>query len=154
MKRTVTIGANGVYTERLPGYCKVFAVYSATGTVDVELDQDGKIPVAPGQKIKEGTFRRLRITDTSGAENTVSFYAGTADVEISLPSSAAGTATQVALVRDAVTPTEGVVLVAVTNTIQQLAAGSTAYFTELVIYPAKGVSSGVLTANTGGNIYI
>ena len=154
MKYTVVIPAGGQEVRSVPS-SMFFGVYQATGDFDVRLDRESPVPVAVGSKIKpeDGKFKRVTLINTSGAENTVVFYAGMQDIDIPVAQSSTGT-TQVAMARSAVAPVEAVVLIAVNDTVQQIAPGSTAYCTEIRIYPAKAVVAGLLTANAAGDVYI
>lgn len=154
MKFPVIIPAGGQEVRSVPT-SQFFGVYEATGTFDVQLDRESRVPMAVGRKIKaeDGKFKRVVLFNTSGAENQIVFYAGMQDIDIPVSQTSTGT-TQVSMARSAVAPVEAVVVVAVNDTVQQIAPGSTAYCTEIRIYPAKAIAGGVLTANTLGDIYV
>lgn len=149
MTRTIVIPANGEYTEEVP-ISTVFAVYSSTGSFLFEPSKGGNQPMQTGSKYNEGkAFKRFTLRDTSGGANTVTFYAGTADVSVPAPV----TVTSENATLAAVAPVEGITVIAANDTIQALST-SAVYVSEITLYPAKAVSNGVLTPNTAGDVYI
>lgn len=150
---TIVIQPNADYAVHVKG--KVFAIFSATGDFDVELDNGGYQSGFPGLKEGPGDkFKRIRFRDTSGAQNSVKFYAGDADITPNVPTNAAGTAAQMSMVDAASAPVSGVYVIQANDTVEQIASGSSVYVTSIELVPGKAVSSGVVTPNTGGDVYI
>ena len=153
MQRTVTIAANSQYTERVKG--KVCGLISASAPIDIEADQEGRQTFVPGRKISGQAFKRLTFFETSGADNTIIFYAGDDDIVLTSPTSTDGVSTNVNTSGGdtTVTPTEGIKVLTADNTPTQLSTSATITFKQILIYPAKAVASGILTPN-GADIYI
>lgn len=151
MQRTITIAAGGEYVEQVKG--KVFAVKAATAAFDVQLDKDSLQSMAAGSKISGEKFKRVRLIDTSGAANTITFYAGDEDINVT-PINASGTATNATLVLETANPIEGIYLIQADDTVEQILPASTASYSNMRIYPAKAAVDGVLTPNTVGDVYV
>lgn len=77
MQRTITIAAGGQHVERVKGH--VFAVIAATAAFDIDANRSGRETVRANSKIVFDPFTRLLFDNTSGAENTIIFYAGDDD---------------------------------------------------------------------------
>lgn len=142
MQRTITLAASGQYVERVNG--KVFAALEATGEFQVELDKEGLQDMVAGRKITGDKFKRVLIKDTSGAQNTIKFYAGNDDIFVQPPVSAVG-ATNATIVPDSVSPAQFAKTNASTTTPVALTAAITTFQHATII--AKKSLSG--TANTG-----
>lgn len=142
MQRTITLAASGQYVERVNG--KVFAALEATGEFQVELDKEGFQDMVAGRKITGDKFKRVLLKDTSGASNTIKFYAGNDDIFVQPPVSAAG-ATNATIVPDSISPAQFAKTSVTPGTPVALAAASTTFQRATII--AKKSLSG--TANAG-----
>ena len=119
----------------------------------MELDRQGTYPIISGRKLASEGFHRIRLVETGGADNLITFYAGPNDIELNAPVNVDGS-TVATIVEEDKTPTEGIYLLTADDTPEQIAVGSTLYFRQIVLYPAKAVAAGILSANTGGDIYV
>jgi len=80
MQRTITIPANGTYPLRVTG--SILVIISATAPFDVDTDRDGRRSMATDRKMGSPggrQFHRLIFYDTSGADNSITFYVGDQD---------------------------------------------------------------------------
>lgn len=78
---TITLPAGQERTVSNPG--RVFAVLSAQAGFDIVPDKGDKTQMAPGRKVGlPAGVRRLRLIETNGASNTVTYYTGDEDIQL------------------------------------------------------------------------
>jgi len=87
--------------EKVKG--RVFAVLSSTAPFDVELEREGTRTMASGRKIVTAGFKRIKIIETSGSANTITFYAGSDDIDLGVAVNDDGL-TNAVIVPEAATP--------------------------------------------------
>lgn len=80
MQKTFTLKANSQRVESVKG--KVVACISSTGVFNVELDNGGYQELSTGRKISGDAFKRVTFVDTSGSDNTITFYIGNEDITL------------------------------------------------------------------------
>lgn len=139
---TQTVAANG--DDYYPVDGDFFAVLDATGAFQVRLDDNPYTDFAAGLKVKSqagSSFRSVRIKDTSGGANVISFIVGYGDFEDARLTLTAALA--LANSANLVTAAD-VALVAVTAT--EIAAASTAR-REILIHNNTGAAIRVGDAN-------
>jgi hypothetical protein len=132
---------------------KVFAVISATGSFDIELDNDGKQSMVSGRKISGEAFKRVRFYNTSGASNTITYYAGNDDIELSTPISADGSAATATIVPEAVSSSQFLKTSSAPGTPVALTAAAT-YFQHATIIARKSLDGASGAGANAGNVVI
>lgn len=101
-------------------------------------------------------FSELTFKNETGSAITATIYAGTLRTRDERKVvTVDGTVTAIIDPTEnvVVTPTEGITVLTGAG-VQVLTADATLYFQSLRLYPAKAVAAGLLTPNTGGDIYI
>jgi len=136
---------------------EVFACIVATAEFRVKPDygdertaRKGSTWGNPGAR----EFRSLIFFNDSASDIDVQFFAGKADNRPNTPLSDG----HIIVVTDPaestiVAPTEGI-YVLLSGAVEPITADASLYFQTLRLFPAKAVAAGILTANTGGDIYV
>jgi len=160
MEHTITIPAkagnrDGVFPIVVSG--EVFACIAASNEFEVKPDygdrrsaRKGSTWGNPGAR----EFKNLVFFNTTASDIDVRFFAGKADNRPNTPLSDG----HIIIVTDPaestiVAPTEGIYVLG-SGAVEAITADATLYFQTLRLFPAKAVAAGILTANTGGDIYV
>ena len=160
MELSITIPAkagnrDGVYPCTCHG--EVFACISATAEFEVKPNygdrrsaRKGSTWGNPGAR----EFTSLVFFNTTASDIDLKFFAGKADNRPNTPLSDG----HIIVVTDPaestiVAPTEGIYVLTGAG-VEAITVDATLYFQTLRLFPAKAVAAGILTANTGGDIYV
>ena len=82
-EETITLKANSQYAVEIPG--TFFAVLECTAPFKIEPDRGGKRSCSAGVKFSFAPFKRIMFFETAGADNVITFYAGDAQYDGTIP---------------------------------------------------------------------
>src|SRR6185295_14117135 len=136
---------------------EVFACISASAEFEVRPNNGDRRTARKGSTWGNPGARKftsLVFFNTSASDIDVTFFAGDADNRPNTPLADS----HIIVITDPsenteVVPTEGIAVLGGAG-VEALTADTSLYFQQLRLFPAKAVVAGLLTANTGGDIYV